>query len=286
METVYPLDKELLEFINTDDALFHYTKMETATKYIIPTKKIKLSLRVNANDPWEYKFRLLNVSGASLPDDYFEKSLEVQPIIDDILRNRIKVFSFCTNTQPSIMLPNMDIVIDPYALKNGWNKPRMWSQYGENHYGACIVFSKREIIKEMQKLESTGVFCKFGNVLYSQKDRMDFGSITIDGNSLIQLGNIDYADQFVRSNYQEIFFKKHIDYRDESEFRLIIQDKSGNIDLIDTSNAIKGVIWGDKTKQEELSDRHLICLKASIGCRYIYWERGQAHILLCSKRKT
>ena len=35
----------------------------------------------------------------------------------------------------------------------GFLKSRMWSQYGENHEGVCLVFSKDAIQRELNTLE-------------------------------------------------------------------------------------------------------------------------------------
>ncbi len=49
------MTEELSNFLNSDDAIFHYTKRDTAIKYILDTKKLRLNLLKNTNDPYEYK---------------------------------------------------------------------------------------------------------------------------------------------------------------------------------------------------------------------------------------
>jgi hypothetical protein len=42
------------EYVRTSDALFHYTRISTAIKHILFTRKIKLSYLKEMNDPKEY----------------------------------------------------------------------------------------------------------------------------------------------------------------------------------------------------------------------------------------
>ena len=51
---------DLNEYIETEDALFHYTKTSVALEKILYTQKFKLSLLKDTNDPREYKYMLLN----------------------------------------------------------------------------------------------------------------------------------------------------------------------------------------------------------------------------------
>jgi hypothetical protein len=51
----------IVEYIKTsDDALFHYTKVSTSIEHILHTKKFKLSVFNDTNDPNEYKHKLFN----------------------------------------------------------------------------------------------------------------------------------------------------------------------------------------------------------------------------------
>lgn len=46
------------KFIETEDALFHYTKLSIAVEEILFKRRFKLSLLKNTNDPREYSIKL------------------------------------------------------------------------------------------------------------------------------------------------------------------------------------------------------------------------------------
>jgi len=278
-----PIDASFLDFVESEDAVFHYTKKATARDILLPTKKLKLSQRPGANDPWEYNFRLLNAVGSFSPER--ERLFgEIDSHIDRVLRHECRVISFCSNHRPELILKNEDHVVDPYALPEGWNKPRMWAQYGEDHKGACLVLSKSVLeaaIKELQLQERSFAH---GYVLYTQENSMPVESFTIDVNRLGQVGCEAYASDFVRSRMQEIFFLKHIDYRDEAEYRLVIHDPSGTNEYVDINRSLRGTLWGDRTTDDELRQLHAQCTANGVGCGYVHWDRGSSNLLHCSDR--
>ena len=278
-----PIDTAFLDFVETEDAIFHYTKKATVIKHILPTKRLKLSQRKDTNDPWEYKFRLLNTSGRLPTSEAQQMALDVHPAIDRTLRFDHRIASFCTNRRPTLELENGDEVEDQYALTEGWNKPRMWAQYGENHRGACLVFSKKAIEADMAGMALQADRKLSGFVHYTQRNRMPYESFTIDASQLLQQGINDYAWTFAKVNLEEIFFRKHIDYRDEAEFRVVLYDPESKYEFLDVSASLMGVIWGDKSSDRQLKKLHPQCYERELGCGFIYWDRGTSNLLLCGK---
>jgi hypothetical protein len=277
------IDSEFLDFVETDDALFHYTKRATARDILLPTKKLRLSQRQDTNDPWEYKFRLLNAVGHFSPgtEGFYN---EVHPHIDRVLRHECRVVSFCSNHRPELILTNEDRVDDPHALLEGWNKPRMWAQYGENHNGACLVFSKRALEAQIANLHLEAGSFTIGYVLYTQENRMPFEAFTIDADRLSQVGCERYATEFVRTRMDDIFYLKHIDYRDEAEYRVVIHDAAATNEFIEVADSLKGVLWGDRTTDNELRDLHPQCTVRNVGCGFVHWDRGTSNLLHCSNK--
>ena len=51
------MTEKLTNFLDSEDAIFHYTKRETAMEYILNNKTLKFGLLKNTNDPYEYKKR-------------------------------------------------------------------------------------------------------------------------------------------------------------------------------------------------------------------------------------
>ncbi|MFZ0052720.1 MAG: hypothetical protein WAK96_13175, partial [Desulfobaccales bacterium] len=141
------MSADFSEFIKTEDALFHYTKAATVIEHILPTMSLKFSLFKDTNDPREYKerrFGFIGFNEFSLPSAAEAEKLSKK--VDQIIRNKYRVASFCSNYRPILILENGNDLEDPYAiLHEGWKKSRMWSQYGDNQAGACVVFSKQNL---------------------------------------------------------------------------------------------------------------------------------------------
>ena len=133
----------------------------------------------------------------------------------------------------------------------------MWSQYGQNHYGICLVFSKRELEAVLAEKESQVKFYKADYVQYFQQGRqqgqpwkiIDGTRLEIDGTRLEKERVEKYSLNFIKENSKELFFLKHIDYRDEAEFRVVVLDPDNKLEYLDISSFIKCVIIGDRTPE-------------------------------------
>lgn len=272
------------EYIKTsDDALFHYTKTSIAIEHILYTKKFKLSLLKDINDPREYKFKLFNTIWWSRGQDgtIRELSNRAQTVINRILRYECRVMCFCTNNKPTLILSDGSSIKDEHACSEGWSKSRMWAQYGQNHYGICLVFSKRELESVLSKMKSQIRDLQTSYVQYSQQDEIDSGAITLNGNRLEKEGVEKYSFNHVIENSKELFFRKHIDYRDEAEFRVVIFDPDKKLEYLDVSSLIKCVIVGDRTPEAYIRLISQMCTDLNIESRKAHSDRGKFHLLLC-----
>jgi hypothetical protein len=278
---------DIEEYIKTsDDALFHYTRTFIAIEKILHTKRFKLSLLKDTNDPREYKSKLLNtvwMSTGKDSDEINDLSIKAQKVIDRILRYECRVLCFCTNEKPTLILSDGSSIEDEHVVSEGWNKARMWSQYGQNHYGICLVLSKNEIKKVLRAKKSQVRGFQANYVQYSQKEGIDLKAITMDGNKLKTKGVEEYSYNHVIENSEEFFFRKHIDYRDEAEYRLVVFDPDNNLEYLDVSSLIKCVIVGDRTPKVYIPLINQMCTYLNIESRKAYWDKGKSHLLLCKK---
>ena len=130
------------------DIIFHYTKGSVALEHILSSKQFRFSSLNNTNDPREYKYWIESGVGGwgdlSSNKHFFEKWSGAKQKLDRIRRFDYKVSSFCLNKLKSI---------DCNAESNknyGYTKSRMWAQYGDNHYGVCLVFSIQRIVEAIK----------------------------------------------------------------------------------------------------------------------------------------
>ena len=275
---------DLNEYVETEDALFHYTKTSVALEKILYTQKFKLSLLKDTNDPREYKYMLLNTIGWSLPPEAEELSREAHPIIDRILKYECRVMCFCSNKKPTVILENGSHIDDEHAYSNGWDKSRMWAQYGENHFGICLVISKEKLEEELKTHQDKITRFKTGYIKYTQKRGIAPRAITLDGNRLVNEGLENYSKNHILENSEELFFRKHADYRDETEYRVLVFDPENNLEYIDISSSIKGIIVGDRTPKVYFPLVDQLCEKLHIESRQAHWVKGTPYLLLCKSQ--
>jgi len=272
---------DLDKYVSTGDALFHYTKLSVAIESILPTKKIKLSFLKDTNDPRENKFKLFGTFYSGQLEDSTEGiSKEAHAIINRILLSESRVLCFCSNNKPTLILNDNNTVVDQHNCLEGWNKSRMWSQYGENHCGICLVFSKDGLEKELKTKRPEIVDYKSGYVQYFQKGRMSWEARNPNGNRFVEDGAEDYLIKHVIANYEEFFYRKHIDYRDEAEYRAVVFDPDGNLEYLDISSSIKGVIAGDGTSEVYFPLIEQLSEQLEIEARKVCWSRSNGTSVL------
>ncbi len=180
-------------------------------------------------------------------------------LIDNII-NQTPFLSFCANSNNS-----------------GYDKPRMWSQYGQNHSGICLVFSRDSFMTTIKNELSKNYLIYDENINYKE---IDFNSINIYDSDLT-------ANQIVMNNikkdYKNIFFQKHLDYKDEDEFRVVLIQKDENVlcqnPLVDISNSLKLIILGDKFPEVYLPTIKDLSRKLNMKFKRFHWEQNQYFLL-------
>ena len=226
------------KFYDGGDALFHYTKLSTAIEHILPDKRLKLSRIQDSNDPAESNGMSLGMWGRR-PSEFTEKSFGK---IYDTVNSPYRVVSFCSNQTPTLVLhksqQQAEELIDSNNCSKGWEKARMWIQYAECHTGICIVLSKEKLEENLKNIQEIGQY-QTGYTKYYYRDNSQINNLS---NSKLENDKSgDYAAQYIKN----IRFQKHIDYRDEAEFRVIVSDTT--VEYIDIKASIKAVIVGVET---------------------------------------
>lgn len=243
--------EELDSFLNSDNAIFHYTKKEIAMEYILNNKKLKFGIFHSTNDPYEYKERSTPAFGwGDINESLFIKSMD---LIDSTIQ-QTPFLSFCGNFH-----------------NKGYKKSRMWSQYGQNHSGICLVFSKESLLTTLQNELSEDYFIFGEDVNY--KD-IELKSLNVENNNLTEK---EIVINNINKDYKNIFFQKDLDYKDENEFRIVLikkdLEKSFQEHFIDISNSLKLIILGDKFPKVYLPTIKYLSSKLNIEFKKLHWDR-------------
>ncbi len=228
------------EVRNPDEFLFHYTSMETFLGYLMPNLTIRFSPMSKVNDPKESRFSP-NFWGKS--DIKVMRNLSGQ--LKEFFEDNVKIACFSRDT-PSVAFDAGT------HMFHGWSKPTMWAHYGSNHSGVCVAFKKQTILDNFKLQFSDSLKCFYGNVNYQEKiahspkyrtekyklhdSWFDISDLENDFDSTVH----SYLDK----NFEEMFFRKHGDWSNEREFRLLIASQNKEFEYLDISESIVGICVG------------------------------------------
>lgn len=263
---------EFVEFINSSDAIFHYTKKTTSLENILPNKTIKFGVFSRTNDPQEYRPKLTGAVGWGWEDESNEVSDTLKEI-ELLCKSRSLFLSFCQNT------------FDEGELsENGLLKSRMWAQYGDNHEGACIVFSKSKLIKLLGSQITNTQEILIESVSYINPERRKQPILHVDQSDFLKATSNDIALDFLRKHKKALLFSKQTDYRDECEFRVVMVNKSPGLpneseSFINASNAIEGVVFGDRFPRVYTPTINALLSGSDICARKLYWHKTGYHLM-------
>ena len=130
--------------------------------------------------------------------------------------------------------------------QEGSNHPAMWAHYAENSDGVCIVIDKEKFIKTNRQILDTHCY-QFGGVSYSIINTLDDEEIDY---------KVETPEEFIKNNWEGLFFLKHKDWENEDEHRLLIMDYEGKFRI---DGCIKYIVLGrkvflDNTKMKSIID--------------------------------
>lgn len=271
MKLRYNNDDEITEFIDSEDALYHFTRKDTAIECILNEKLLKLGSFSKSNDPQEYKRRLTSAGGWGWDENCATQVAHITNNIDSIIKSS-GFLSFCQNRYK-----------DDALLEHGCLKSRMWSQYGGGHSGVCLVFSKKLLLAQIDR--------QFNKTLTIYKNSVQYkdpyinrakDNLSINADDLNGADNTSIAHDYVDTRHEDIFFQKQTDYKDENEFRVIIIDRNGgtaNGKSIAISTCLKAIILGDSFAKVYKPTIKELSKNLNVPFRKLHWEKN-VYILL------
>lgn len=224
--------------------VYHYTKWERLLN--IMNSGFRLSALAYMNDPRESKDWILH-SASYEPGTAVDRDALDEAAAD--YKRKLRVGAFCLD-QPS--------TADNAPSLRGYARPRMWAQYAENHRGVCIVLDRESLNQAIRGRypDHDGSWIRNGRVKYVTPYN-DPASIAIE----YREGEVQSCVNEYFARYGDsLFFAKHVDWRDENEYRWLYFDadgsgtgNDGNKDpFIDIKDSVIGLVLG-----EDYEDSHL-----------------------------
>lgn len=210
--------------------VYHYTNADAGMLGILLSRSIRASPFASTNDLWEANPYWPPLSGDAEPDlDHFALWDE----IDRLIRRKAKLACFTLDWQ----LPSY--VHNPNVLR-GWAHLALWAHYGGNHSGVCIGFDQQQLLDA------------FGNVAgqqgFSGQVKYQLGTVGLSAPFDLEYIKGDgveaVADGYMATHREELYLRKHQDWANEHEFRLVAFNDSALPLAIDVGDAVKHVVLG------------------------------------------
>jgi hypothetical protein len=226
--------------------LFHYTRAETLDK-ILDGGRLRLSTYASTNDPRETKEWVAEVVLAAELErpDLLVEAQEARRMADRILRRGARLACFTLDRAPA---PGAEI---GSLFHRGWARSRMWSQYAEEHSGACLVFRRDVMVEQVDRHRplADGDLFSCGAVTYLDTPLR----IPLVMAEVAARGVLEALDdlQVRRGVAGELYFTKNTDWASEEEFRIVVV--RWNLPLPELDNpldipfggALRAVVVGD-----------------------------------------
>lgn len=258
------------DIFRNSDTIYHYTKASTAVEHIFYKERLRFSAFGNSIDTIEKSRFDTGLMYSGTEEERFQKIYKNHLSDANSIEEKIhslfdssKIICFCEN----------DLQNDYYLELNrfkkdfyGFLKPRMWDQYGENYKGICLAFSKEKLVKV-----SENVVAK--NIEYIEYDDFDLNFSHINLNSINNVGPETYYNN-VHQTIIDFFFKKHKDYKDENEFRLL--KSLDNDQFLDISESICGIIVSPELIESQfiLDQIKKYSREKQIELLYLLWNKN------------
>lgn len=227
-----------------DNSLFHYTSLETFLEYILPSKQLKLSKFSKSRDPYEYQtFSYFGVEGDTLLEN--ESFIRYLISVNDLKFNSQYL---CFTLSKSKQLTDGEIL-----ERHGYDRPKLWESYANNHRGVCLAFNKESVISSFEKECPKSALCKIVHKEIQYRDllnRSDKDGVQPILDFFNHYKGLD-IEIFLNMYLEILFFRKDYDYDDENEYRLCqIAENKLNDYRFSISNSLEAIIFGQKVEKE------------------------------------
>lgn len=207
-----------------DGALFHFTNFESFLKILNDMTLLPSSFE-----------KLNDMNEGNVHNMCMNHNFMVMYEAERYIKERCHILCFTQNYD-----------IKGYGVQ-GTNHPAMWAHYANNSNGVCIVIDKETFIKKNRAILDS-YFYQFQDVKYSRFNTPNDNGINYKAKN---------AQEFIKNNWESLFYLKHKDWENEDEHRLFIMDYDGKFSI---DGCIKFIVLGrkiflDKKRIKEILDK-------------------------------
>lgn len=189
--------------------LYHYTSLESFSKIWI-SHSLLFSNSKGTNDIFEVK-KMLSIGSCILPYNGEPTILEVQGHFNKMFWKEVNKYK------------QISLIQDYKDGTKGYASPMMWGHYAQKGKGVCIELDFDKI--------------KFPNGCIHKEVEYTNEVPVINLTDGVDLHTIDLIKNYIEKNIDTIFFKKHIHWEHENEYRIV----SKNCSALNIAHAITNI---------------------------------------------
>ncbi|WP_417683206.1 DUF2971 domain-containing protein [Pseudidiomarina aquimaris] len=240
----------------------HYTTFEVAEN-IIKSKQIWLSGIDRVNDPREYSdWNLV----ARLDQGGIYDHEVGEPIREELnkLKKFCKISCFSEDSDSEFDKSPPQRYVHLGCIGRCYANPVLWHHYADKHKGVCLVFDKQLLIDNLSNSAGTLPWRadsveyargKFARDLFSTEFNYDFH----------QANDESYPERFINERSKDLFFRKHLPWQAENEFRLFLYSRCEGPFRLTFGSALKKIVVSDLGKDDIAP---LLALARNSGIRF------------------
>ena len=174
--------------------LYHYTSLESFSKIWI-SHSLLFSNSNRTNDVFESK-KILSIGDCRIPYNGETSNLEVQGHFNKLFWKEVNKYG-----QISLIQDYKDGI-------KGYASPMMWGHYAQKGKGVCIEL-------DFEKIQIPPNGCIHKAIEYTDKVPI------IELNNGVDLHTRKLIQDYIKENLDTVFFKKHVHWEHENEYRII-----------------------------------------------------------------
>jgi len=238
------------------ELLGHYTHL-SSLESILQKLELKFGSFNRTNDPYENRNLEFTIWGKD-KDISYDSSIFID---DGRLRKPFKLLCF-----------SVSIEIDFF-----YKRPRMWTQYADNHHGCCLILEKDKFDKKFMSLEITKSKKSKSPVYYTlDKKEKEISILCKKLSDLFQEKdiNINKITDCLYKAKRLFLYSKMQDWKQENEYRYCIYTHDDHDIFLDISDSLSEIILGEMVSPLYQEMLYKWGKERNIQVSYIWWENG------------
>jgi Protein of unknown function (DUF2971) len=250
--------------------VYHYTKGSIAIEHILPSLTLKMGTFQFLNDPreaksWPFKF----YSRSSESNGHFPYSLFDEA--SKYITQRTLVLC-CSIDDPSVTAEQED-----RYLRSGLGHSRMWTQYADNHRGVCFMINQQRLHESIvSHLGADSLFygpVEYLSTTYGPNSVESIGAYDlVYWEDILDRGLVNVLEPHIKQFHKELFFTKHIDWRDEREYRWVYRSNNNEPIYVPIANCLDAVLLGSDCPKDTSRIIIDLCRPHNIPVCRVHWH--------------